>query len=235
MTRPDAELYEMFNMPVTRRARTERRAVKKGAGRRRTAIIIVGSALGAAALGWSAAFAATGTFPRVLRLPPSIMAVSTAGLAGYTMLFLLGEAALLVLAVINIRDEKLHNRYKSLMLHVLYVVTFRYRRVLPGKFFAESGAEHPVAAGAAPRHATGKHRRQKPQVATTPKTRLSPPATEEEVRTAFALLITRMATVLDDVEIDRTIVDTALRHVLDSAKAQEAAPAKTDAPTRPLE
>jgi len=172
-----------------------------------------------AAVGWPAAYLSNGSFPRIDHLPPSIMTLGTVGLACYTMIFLLGEAALLVLAVISIRDEKVHNRYKSLMLLVLYVFTFRYRRVLPGRFLAET---EPITTKGA---AAGQEPPRSPD----------PPATEEEVRTAFALLITRMVPVLRDIEVDRAIVDTALRQVIDSTKTQEPIPPKPEARFRPLE
>jgi hypothetical protein len=70
-----------------------------------------------------------------------VIALGAVGLVCYTMFFLVCEAALLVLAIINIQDEKVHNKYKSLMLLVLYVFTFRYRRVLPATFFADDGGE----------------------------------------------------------------------------------------------
>lgn len=122
--------------------------------RRKAAILLTGSLLAAGTLGWLAAYLSDGGFP--LTGPPTpIVTLGTVGLACYTMVFLLGEAALLVLAVINIHDEMVHNRYKSLMLLVLYVFTLRYRRVLPSKFFTEQivGPE----SGDKPREA-GKHR-----------------------------------------------------------------------------
>jgi hypothetical protein len=105
-----------------------------------------------------------------------VIALGAVGLVCYTMFFLVCEAVLLVLAVINIQDEKVHNKYKSLMLLVLYVFTFRYRRVLPAKFFADDGAGDGIEAPP------------------------SPPMTDEELRAAFNLLLTRRATALGDKE-----------------------------------
>jgi hypothetical protein len=139
--------------------------------------------------------------------PPAshVIALGAVGLVCYTMFFLVCEAALLVLAVINIQDEKVHNKYKSLMLLVLYVFTFRYRRVLPAKFFAEAGGEAKDAPAVGGPRKAGKHRQKRrettmsPDSPPPPSPPASPPVTDEEIR-AFALLITRMATVLGDDE-----------------------------------
>jgi hypothetical protein len=140
--------------------------------------------------------------------PPPVIALGAAGLVCYTMFFLVCEAALLVLAIVNIQDEKVHNKYRSLMLLVLYVFTFRYRRVLPAKFFADAGnagIETAKRSAAAGRRKAGKHRqkacdttmsRESPP---TPASS-SPPVTDEEIRAAFTLLLNRMATALGDKE-----------------------------------
>jgi hypothetical protein len=121
---------------------------------------------------------------------PPVIALGAAGLVCYTIFFLVCEAALLVLAVINIRDEKVHNKYKSLMLLVLYVFTFRYRRVLPARFFAETDSA--PAGGGGPR---GRRRQQRRTTTRNPPP--SSPVTDEEIR-AVALLIARMASTLGD-------------------------------------
>jgi hypothetical protein len=148
--------------------------------------------------------------PPDLPVPSPVIAIVAAGLVCYTMFFLVCEAALLVLAVINIQDEKVHNKYKSLMLLVLYVFTFRYRQVLPVKFFAEPGVEAESApVGGGPRKAR-KRRLKRREISMSPESPspsppASPPVTDEEIR-AFALLITRMATVLGD---DETVAGRA--------------------------
>jgi Ca2+/H+ antiporter len=195
-------------------SRAERRAAKRVANRRKNAAILAASIVLAGALGWSAAE----RLP--IHVPSSIVALGSVGLASYTMFFLLSEAALLVLTIVNIRDEKVHNRYRALMLLVVYVFTLRYRRVLPAKFFAET-PQHKNAPEDKLRE-SGKHRHKSDaKAAASPQSPppASSPVTDEEVRTAFALLITRMTAVLKDFEVDRAIVDAALRHVTDSAEA----------------
>jgi hypothetical protein len=141
--------------------------------------------------------------------PAPIIALGVVGLVCYTMFFLLCEATLLVLAVINIQDEKVHNKYRSLMLLVLYVFTFRYRQVLPAKFFAEAGGDAKGGSAAGRPYKAGKHRRGKraatsgpdspPPASSAPPSSPSP-VSDEEMRAAFALLIARMATVLGGAE-----------------------------------
>src|SRR5919198_3652974 len=103
----------MFNMPVP--FTVGRRSLK--------AVRLGPQTIGAGAIAWPAAYLSSGGFLRATHLPPTLLTIGTIGLAGYTAFFLFGEAALLVLAVVNIQDEELHNRYKSLMLLVLYVFT----------------------------------------------------------------------------------------------------------------
>jgi hypothetical protein len=148
--------------------------------------------------------------PLHLPTPSPVIALGAVGLVCYTMFFLVCEAALLVLAIINIQDEKVHNKCRSLMLLVLYVFTFRYRRVLPAKFFAEAGIEAAKSAPAAggPRKA-GKHRQKRRETTMSADSSSrsspssppsSPPVTDEEIRAAFTLLLTRMATARADKE-----------------------------------
>jgi hypothetical protein len=138
------------------------------------------------------------------RRPPvhsPVIALGAIGLVGYTMFFLVCEAALLVLAIINIQDEKLHHKYRSLMLLVVYVFTFRYRRVLPAKFFAEDGsAAAKSAPGAGGSRKAGKHRRRAAMRSQSPSPPQSPPVTDEEFRAACTILLTRMATALGNRE-----------------------------------
>lgn len=202
-----------------RTAKTTAKRTANGTGdgasrwpRRRT--VLGGCALLAGALtGLAAYHCGNVPMPGPPLHPPSsapVIALGAIGLVCYTMFFLVCEAALLVLAVINIQDEKVHNKYKSLMLLVLYVFTFRYRRVLPAKFFAETGGDVKGGSAAGRQHKSGKHRQKRRETIMSPP--LPPPSepspaplTDEEIRAAFTLLLARMATALRD---DKTAATT---------------------------
>lgn len=187
--------------PVRRKSRAGREKTRRGRWVALTGCVLLAGAL-AALVVHRCGDASALRPPRHPPVPSPVFALGAVGLVCYTMFFLVCEVTLLVLAIVNIQDEKTHNKYRSLMLLVVYVFTFRYRRVLPAKFFAEDGiAATKSARGSGGPRKAGKHSRgaamgDRGQPPSAP----SAPVSDEEIRAAFTLLLSRMAAALGDKE-----------------------------------
>lgn len=96
-------------------------------------------------------------------LPRFVAIGGIIGLAGWGVLLIVGEATLFVLAVMNVGDREVHDRYRNLMIlwgYVLTLGTSRFFRGLPAQFaqlFADEDAAPARRRERRGRHGSGCH------------------------------------------------------------------------------